>query len=74
MDEARSQLFITKGLLTRSRVTGDTRGARDARRSRSLAGGTDRSLPPAAPSEHEQPTGLTPRASTSSRPSLEQVT
>ena len=37
MDEARSQLFIRKGLLTGARVTGDTRGARDARRHRSLA-------------------------------------
>ena len=35
-----------------------------------LPTGTDRPLPPAAPTEHEQTTGLAPRASTS----LEQVT
>ena len=58
MDEARSQLLIRKGLLTRARVTGDTRGAGDARRFRSFALGTDRPLPPAAPIEHEQPTGV----------------
>ena len=57
MDEARSQLLIRKGLLTRARVTEDTRGARDAPRFRSFALGTDRPLPPAAPIEHEQPTG-----------------
>lgn len=62
MDEARSQLFIRKGLLARARVTGDTRGARDARRFRSLAVALIGRFRPRRPS------------SKSSRPSLVPVT
>lgn len=72
MDEARSQLVIRKGLLNRPRVTGDTRGARDARRSRSFALARIGRFRPRRPSSMSSRPGLVPRASTSSRPSLEQ--
>ena len=58
MDEARSQLFIRKGLLTcapchRRHAWREGRAALSV-----LASGIDRSLPPAAPVEHEQQTGV----------------
>lgn len=68
MDEARSQLLIRKGLLIRPRVTGDTRGARDARRSRSFALARIGRFRPRRPSSMSSRPGLAPRASPAGHP------